>query len=407
MSPILSALFILFLAMPAQAANQDMPTTQKIRPVYHRNGALRLCLAESTYTDQRKLTIALTPREEIQFALQIPDGHFIKKRHYDVSLQLNQAPPRNIRSIALSDEILLLKIGSNPSFIEKLSQSTLLSISSGTKKITFNLPAMDPVISQLQSCAKATQATTHQTSIPLPSQAVSERRPVMVPSLGPTTSTPKPTQPLVKRIPDYLASPKALHNFLQETGLNNPKLVHLDDVPTEERVADYVWKTGAILGGIRRQQVPQGTSLSQLIGLHIKGLRQKCEGSFRSYVGKEQTTANAQLRYAGARCSFPEPTEKDKENEDAPKQPPSVVVSLLFSLSPDSKFTVFTHEGTKEYGQDIRQARNKVGNYLIGSTNTTAPINTPQNMPTAQEDEESTPRMNIKPSYRRPPSRMR
>lgn len=341
---ILSALCVLFMAFPAWAA----PSSPQLRPVYHADGRLRLCLMKSHYDDQREISIALTPAGELQLAFKIPKGHFVKQRFYDLDIQLDSQKPARVRMTALSDSLLLAKIGTNLSFIENLTKAEQISIGSEAKTVSFPLPPMPPVMAQLQGCSQATQPQQET----LPSQVVSVRDPMPVP-------TPAPS-PLPQSGKDYMSSKDSLMAFLRKAGFEDPRPVYLDDVPEAKRVANYVWKTGKILGGVKRQPAPAGVALSQLAGLHLKGLNEKCDGSFHSYIGKEQDTAYGTIRYAGARCTFPE----DKDH------PPSVVVSLLFILSPENQYTVFTHEGLKEDGQTIRAARDKLGDMLL--TNNTS-----------------------------------
>jgi len=133
----------------------------------------------------------------------------------------------------------------------------------------------------------------------------------------------------------------------------------MGDIPQDQRVADYVWKTGSIMGGVQHKKAPAGASIAKLAGLHLRGLRDKCQGTFRGSIGRAKVTANSQMRYAAARCDFPESRDKDIQT------PPTVVVSLLFVLTKDGSFISFTHEGTTPYSDEIRRARNILGTYLV------------------------------------------
>ncbi|MGE0109691.1 MAG: hypothetical protein AB7S81_08040 [Bdellovibrionales bacterium] len=362
MLSLFPALLMFLIAAPALASN-DMPSAPLVRPIHQKDGTLRMCLAKSTYEDQRLFNLALTPQEEVQIALKIPQGHFIKRHHYDVDLTLDQAEPRRIRAIAVSDETLLLKMGVNPAFKAQLATTQTLSIGTDTNKVLFRLPEMAPVLAQLESCAQIKKEPTKTLSIaPPPSQEpVLAQEPVRTQFAPPQPISVRQIEPVrqTSTEPNYLTSEKALAAFLQESGLPEVHMVPMGDIPQDQRVADYVWKTGGIMGGVQHKMAPVGTSIAKLAGLHLQGLRDKCQGTFRSSIGRAKVTANAQMRYAAARCAFPESRDKDVQT------PPTVVVSLLFVLTKDGSFISFTHEGTTPYSDEIRRARNIIGTYLV------------------------------------------
>jgi len=271
--------------------------------------------------------------------LTIPDGHFQKKRRYDLDLDLGGKFSRKVRAIALSDDTLLLEMGTNPSFSKNLRQAAALSVGKGSQKIHFALPYMPPLLSALQHCAKGTQA---------PAQVAPEPRKTAMPPAAPA----KPPREEVKEEDGNL--PLKLLSLLQSAGLKDITPFPMDNIPQEKRVADFVWETGPVLGGIREQTVPEGHNLSQLIGLHLKGLKQKCGGDFTASIQKEQTASHALLRFVEANCAFPEDLAK-----------PTVIVALAFALTPERVFTVFTHEGLEKDKEAILSARNKIGKRLL------------------------------------------
>jgi len=150
MLSLFSALLMLFMAAPALASN-DAPSPPLVRPIHQKDGTLRMCLAKSAYEDQRLFNLALTPQEEVQIALKIPKGNFIKRHHYDIDLTLDQEAPHRVRATAVSDETLLLEMGVNPSFKARLATAQTLSIGTDTNKVLFRLPEMGQNHSPLQT----------------------------------------------------------------------------------------------------------------------------------------------------------------------------------------------------------------------------------------------------------------
>ncbi len=348
MRSILLVVIALLLTAPAQAATSPSPSQPEIRPVYRKNGALRFCLADSLYTDGRKISFAYAPKDEINLGLTIPQGNFQKTRRYDLDFDLEGQSSRKVRAIALSNDTLLLEMGARSSFLKNLEQAPSLSVGSGSQKINFALPYMPPLLEALQLCAKGTLPTakaqeTNQAETPSAAAA---------PKPEATRATPQQPQD-EKEVQDGNLPPK-LRAFLESAGLEDVTAFPMDDVPQDKRVADFVWETGNVLGGIRKQTVPQGHNLSKLIGLHLKGLKKKCSGDFNAEIQKEQTAANALLRFVEASCAF----------EKEPSKP-TVIVALVFSLTPERVFTVFTHEGLEKDKPAIISARNKIGKRLL------------------------------------------
>ncbi len=317
MRPFLAFGLVFFVAVPALAAEME----PSIRPVFEPNGSFAFCLGEQSYADGRKLTVALSPKEEINLGVTILGAGFKREARYDVALIVGEGKPRKIRTQALDETTLLLQMGGNATFQKNLLSAKDITIGAGPKTVLFPLPPMDRFLGTLKKCLAEYKDQT----------------------LSGQQAEPPPTE-----------LPAKIIDFLKSAGLASIVPLPLNDVPEDKRPADYVWQTGKILGGIRERHAPEGQKLFDLIGLHMKGLEKECAGKFKASVEREQKGPGVVMRLAEASCA----------PDDSAKGPP-VTVAMVLYLTDNGLFTVFTHEGAGADKAEALTARNKVAKALM------------------------------------------
>ena len=290
-----------------------------VRPVYELDGSFGFCIGDRTYEDGRKITIALSPQNQINLGFTIPGGGFKIGSKYDLSLSLDEQAGRSVRAGALDENTLLLQMGAAPAFKKKLEASKKASVGAGAKVVAFDLPPMQTLFKDLQACLKNSAGTKDERA------AKAEQ-----------------------------AMPDTLKALLVTAGFTDIVPLQMKDIPPEERPADFIWRTGHVMAGIRERQAPEGKTLTDLIGLHMQGLKNKCVGSYKAEVAREQTIQTLHLRLAQASCG-PKTGSQDK----------AVTVALLFYLTKAGGFTVFTHEATEAYKTEALAARDKLAEGLI------------------------------------------
>lgn len=237
---------------PSQPAVKTTGATS-VRPVYALDGSFGFCIGDRTYEDGRKITIALSPHNQINLGFTIPSGGFKIGSKYDLSLTLGEEVGRSVRAEALDENTLLLQMGAAPAFKKKLEASQKASIGAGTKVVGFDLPPMQAMFKDLQDCLKNKAGSKDERA------AKSEQ-----------------------------SMPEMLKALLVTAGFTDIVPLQMANIPPEERPADFVWRTGHVMGGIRERQAPEGKSLTDLIGLHMQGLKNKCVGSYKAEVEREQ-----------------------------------------------------------------------------------------------------------------------
>jgi hypothetical protein len=307
----------------AEGKDQSKPVNTKkqtdtARPVYEVDGRFGFCLTDHAYPDGRKITFAFSPQKQMNVGVTIPDGKFKIGSRYDLSLVLGNEPARKVRAEAIDEETLLLQMGSNPSFRKKLAASKVLQVGSPSNMITFDLPAMQTRLDDLQKCIK-TKANTKND----------------------------------RAAKANAAMPETLKGLLVTAGFNEITPLSMNDIPPDQRPADFLWRTGNVMGGVRERIIPQDKSLSDMIGLHMKGLKTHCPGKFMAQIGREKKIAELELRTAEASCT-------PDQGKDIP-----LSVALVFYTTKNNVFTVFTFEGPAEQGAEAKTARDRLADTLL------------------------------------------
>ena len=295
------------------------PTGPSIRPVYQTNGAFYFCLADYPYPDGRKMTVALSAKNQMNIGLTIPEGHFRAGGKYDLLLSLDKEAGRKNRAEALDEETLLMQMGANPSFRKKLGAAGTLSVSANDRVLDFALPPMEPLLKGLQTCLEDKKNTRD--------EKAAEAEKLM---------------------------PELLKALLVTAGFTDIRPLPTDHIPEKERPADYIWRTGNLMAGIRERLVPQDKTLSDMVGLHMQGLKKQCNGAFKAEIGKEKTVSGLHLRLAEASC-----TPKSEAEGRA------VMVATVFYLTPKGSFAVFTHEAPSSLKDEALAARDKLAKALL------------------------------------------
>ncbi len=316
--------FLLLAAAPALAAE----TGPSIKPVFKPDGSFSFCMGEQEYPEDRKLTLALSPEKKINVGVRLRGGGFKKGASYDVAFSLDDEESRLVRAVALNGDTVLLQMGGNAPFQKKLGKAKKLSLGAGSKIFSFPLPPMDKYMRTLEKCVAENAGRRMEK--------------------GASKQTEDSS---LEEFPD------SLKKLLSATGIGPFEPLSMKEVPLTQRPADFLWQTGKILGGLRERQAPADKGLSDLVGLHLHGLEKKCQGRFKSDIGREQVTSSLRLRTAEATCRPKEGTEDD-----------FIIVGLVFYLSAERVFTVFTFEGAGENRAEVLSARDKLASTVLEMT---------------------------------------
>ncbi|MGE4351116.1 MAG: hypothetical protein AB7E52_02890 [Bdellovibrionales bacterium] len=318
----LLTLFLICVALcpSGEALAKEKPAKESLaRPVYEPDGSFGFCLSDLSYKDGRKLTIAFSPKKQINIGTTIPNGKFQVGSRYDLLLRLNAGTERKIRAATLDDETLLFQIGNNASFRKKLERSTKLEVASDANTVVFPFSDMKERLKALEACNK-----THVNSV--------------------NQQAAKTEQKM----------PETLKALLITAGLTDIAPLSMEDIPADQRPADYLWDTNGILSGVRERKVPADKSLDDMIGLHTQGLKKHCPGIYNAQIGRKKESKAMSIRTAEISC-----TPKDTSLSDK-----AVSVALLFYMTPNHVFTVFSFESPVDQKKEAMRYRDKLASTL-------------------------------------------
>ncbi|NTU76230.1 MAG: hypothetical protein HGA90_00185 [Alphaproteobacteria bacterium] len=317
----------LFLGFCVVLASVWTAPSRAASPVLGPDDSLGPCTATFREADGRKLVLARQPDGALSLKLSIPGGGFVSGGRYDLDLTLDTSPRRKVRALALGAEALLLPLGGNADFIEAFAAAHRLDVAAGRTTLSFALAEMGTTMDSLKACGGKRSAPLQE---------------------APSSRAEKPTANLKS---GSLPSPFEL---ARASGLKD-----ITPMKVEDRPVDVMWRVGKITGGAREYDAGKDKKLSELVGLHVRGLEKNCAGSFRAVIGREERRAGLTLRVANIECHA-----KEAKTDTEPKEK-SVYEALLYYLTESGSFTVLTHEGALEDKAAVNIAREAVRKALL------------------------------------------
>jgi hypothetical protein len=326
---VFSLTALLFLASPAMAAD-----SADLHPVYDHDGGFAYCVASLPMPNGRRLSIARSKSDETNLGVTIPKGGFKVGAQYDLDVALPPAAPRRFRAIAMESDSLLLQLGGNQLFFKNLLAAKTLEITGGANKLTFDLTAAHKTLAGLDACvAKGKTAAPAPKPEPTPEKA----------GKGATAHAAKTDAPSPALLPPNLRA------ILLEAGVDPLVPIDMRGLSDDQRPADFAWRSGPLLGGVRERDVPKNKTLDDLTGLYLSGLKAKCQGTFASKIDRPVKIADLSFVTAEADCRM-----KIDGNER------SIAAEILFYLTKAGRLTIFTHEGDAADAPRARTIRDKL-----------------------------------------------
>ncbi len=295
-------------AAGTQAQNQAQSQVWNIRPAFDPNGVFGFCLMDRSESDGRKVTVALSQRNEFNLGFMIPSAGLKIGELYDIIVTFSNGWTRTVRGEVLNTDTLLLRFGAETETPDALAASTQLTLTAATgksRKIVFAMPAMASSLASLRSCLAHNK----------------------------------------DKVDKNAASallPPALQQLLALAGLTRAVPLSLDNLPAAQRPADYMWKIGDVVGGARQREVPGTAPLDELVRTHLEALREKCGSSFTSQISKVESYPAISVETADAECNRPD-------------QP--VFIAALYYLAPNRQLSIMTHESPMAARSGASQAR--------------------------------------------------
>lgn len=274
------------------------------------------CVQEARFSSGHLLIVGRTKAGEVNLALGIPGGGLPVGERWKVTVTADGAAPRERQAVAASKGLLVVGMGFDTEFYDRLKRGKTLNLKSAADDVAFQLSGTSKALGELEKCAAG---------LPDPKQ-------------GGKVASGAPGGAGAPPFPETLAA------ILGAAGLREVQTLAFPDVPADQRPADYAWRTGRVLGGVRERIVPEGTSFDEVSTKYAQALRDRCKGAGSVNNGPIEHHPGVALRSATVDC----------EGEGGKG---AVHVALVSYLSDVHMFAVFFHESTpahKAEADDIR-----------------------------------------------------
>lgn len=271
------------------------------------------CLLDQPYENGFRLHFALldegpkdaaatddTPEAgHLSLGLVVPRAGFGSGDTHDLILQIDSALQRPVRAVAKTGDLLVADIGRDRDFIYALRHGMQLIAIGRIDHTSYALPNLDDAFTHLAACAADLRAKA---------QDRARAAHMLVPE----------------------AWPESLGALLRAAGLTGAVPVALGDVPPDLRPADYVWRHGNVLGGVRETQAPDGASLEGMVKFYADAFREKCQGKFTAREGTALGAGMAHMMPGTIACELTDT---------------SIFAALIYVLSRDGVFTLYLNQG--------------------------------------------------------------
>lgn len=303
-------------ARPAPAPVPAPQGTWSLHAVRGPDGAFRYCLAEASFEGNRSLILARTAGGAINLGVGLPGAALPADGSWPMRIAVDAIPPLTKTAVAARADLAVASLGNDDTFPEHLSEGRALVIDVADRHQVFALTGSRATVAGLKTCAERKGEGT---------VAVTEGE-------------------------EPESFPPELSAMLIAAGLRNVRPVDLSAYPENERPADFAWRSGPLMGGVREQRVPPGADMTAMAKAHLAALSARCDDPATNLAVPESLP---DLVFA--------PASLDCRRAGRP-----IHAALLYYVTKTNLFTVFFHEAAAENAASADAARDGIVRVLRG-----------------------------------------
>jgi hypothetical protein len=278
------------------------------------DGAFRYCLSQAAFDTGHTLVLARTPAGALNLAVGVPGARLPAGETWTVSVGVDATPARSKNAMAAQPDLLVVDIGVDPEFEALVADGKRLSIRTANDRVDFALRGAKGALADLKDCVSRKGA-------------------------GAPAKTELPDNPF----------PEALTVILAAAGFRQIQPVDLSGIPEKDRSADYAWRMGSLLNGMRERTVPEGSAIKALAAAHTDEVAGRCGAGAKAETGEVEVRRGVSLLTADVAC---------------PRAAKPLHVALLYYLTDAHLFTVFFHEAPVEERNAALTARDGIARAL-------------------------------------------
>lgn len=303
-----------------------------INAVPDEKGGFAYCVTESRYESGHVLIVGRTKPGAVNLGLRIPGAGLPTGERWQVALTIDDKLKRDITALSAQPDLLIVSLGTDEEAYGLLGSGRELVLRSTSDRIAFQLKGTKKALGDLKTCAD---------------------------KAGAGFAPP--------RAPTQAALPETLAAILTAAGMRNVQPVDMSKIPPAERPADFAWRHGSVLGGVRERTVEEGAKLPELSATYVKALTDKCTGKPATSLSEPEALPGVTLRTGTVDCAL--------ENGG------QIHVSLVLYRTEARLFTVFFHEAATGDAAIADQARDNIATVIRGLASK-APPRPPANQQT-------------------------
>lgn len=307
-------------------ASSDVATSKsgwQVRMSRDEKGVFGYCVMSANFSNDLSLAIALSPKQEINIGIGVPNAGFAKDEKHPMNVSIDKAYSKDGVAIAANPELLLIPMRQDKELYAALRTGKAITLAGKEDATKFALKNTGKALEGLQTCV---DVGTGKTKMPPEAAAKTGAKNAA------TGKQPKAGQ-----------FPPSLKGLLVKAGLKDLQLVNIPD-PSKAPV-DFGWKTGGLFGGMRERPVPAEATIEKMTDVMEAGYKKQCSGKFNITKGAVENYSGVSIRTMGVGCEM-------KEQK--------VYVSLLIYLTDNHLFTMFMHESDSYNTAEANKARDSI-----------------------------------------------
>lgn len=302
-----------------------------------KDGGQAYCLQRAKYSSGHTLIIGRLRSGSVNVAMTIPGGALPVGERWSVSVRVDGALPRERVATAVNATTLVVTLGLDPDLFTQMRRGKALYIKSAADHIGFAMTGTAKALNALERCAEGLPASPEDGKGAASSKSGE--------GAGGAAKDGAAKDGAAKGPPVF---PETLSAILGAAGMTEIQALTFPDLPPEKRPADYAWRVGEVLGGVRERMVPADVTLDALTTEHAEALRARCRGAGSARLSPIERHRDVSIRLGSVDCApGAGPDGKGK----------GVHVALVSYLSEARVFATFFHEVVPEnaaVADDIR-----------------------------------------------------
>lgn len=303
---LMKGLFLILAALAQEARAGQTPWGEaELREVRSADGSISHCVIDQTYNNKMHVTFALRRDGKMNIGLIVPGAGYRRGGRYPIRLELpSDKFTLSLAAKAGMDDMLFIDLGkSGDEFRDHLTASNSITFVGAMDRMEFSLPQAQAMVQRLEDCVAQQDKTL----------------------------------------------PPAVLDLLRQSGLGDSEPVDAADIAGGSLFADFAWRRGEIVGGIRQSDSAATMDFEKMVRKQLSTLKKNCKGKWRQQMRKTERWGEARQQRGLLTCA------RDKN---------SAVMAILFHRARDGRISIIAHAGDAQQKPVVMAATANIAKVL-------------------------------------------